>query len=116
MLGGDDHAAETAFFEQRTPLTAVELCRVEAIGRLAAVSPFGAGEGIHVEVHKRIELPLVPCQLLRRRNCTVRGRRSDGRSGVCETCPTYKEYQQDSKEDGDRVAVATSRPSGDPAG
>ena len=71
VLGGQDHGLHAGLLGHAHPLVTVELRGREGVRRLGAVPPLLVGERVHVEVHERVVLQLVPGEL------RTRGQRQD---------------------------------------
>ena len=73
VLGGQDHGLHASLLGHAHPLVTVELRWREGVRRLGAVPPLLVRERVHVEVHERVVLQLVPGEL------RARGQRQDRR-------------------------------------
>lgn len=65
MLGGENDALHSSFFEGLHPLTGVELGWVEAARVLVPFSPLFSAKGVWSEMDKAVVLHLVPGELAR---------------------------------------------------
>jgi hypothetical protein len=63
MFGGDDHTGHARILEYSTPLIGIKFGWIEPARIFSTVTPLQIGEGVHVEMDKRIHASFVPLHL-----------------------------------------------------